>query len=389
VCGLVAAGLIGTGAARASAAGCESWGGQPPNVGSGNNQLQDVAVTSACNALAVGYYDNGTASQTLILHWSGKAWRVQRSQNPGGPGYDNALSGVAATSAKNAWAVGYYWDGTATRTLIEHWNGRRWKVQPSPNPGGAHEDELLGVAATSSTNAWAVGYYYNGTATETLVEHWNGKKWRVQPSPSANGACATPRALTLRGRVIGLVSVAATSSTDAWAVGVRCGRTATHSLIEHWNGKAWKVQRSPNPSGSGNSSGLSGVAATSSGNAWAVGAYRKNPTTPQGTLIEHWNGKDWTVQPSPNADPSRADNGLFDVAATSSDNAWAVGSYGGMAADPPVVERWNGKAWKIQPSSNFPSGVLYGVAAISAGDAWAVGSYYNGTNLQSLILHCC
>jgi hypothetical protein len=336
VFGLVAAGLIVAGAARASAATCESWGGQPPDVGSGDNQLQDVAATSACNALAVGYYNNGTAFQTLILHWSGKAWRVQQSKDPGGSSEDNELSGVAATSSNNAWAVGSYSNGTADQTLIEHWNGKTWKVQPSLNPGGpANPNDLSGVAATSSTNAWAVGSYFNGTATQTLIEHWNGKKWSVQPSPSPSGACAVPRLLAIRARTIGLSSVAATSSSNAWAVGIRCGRAAIHALIEHWNGKAWKVQ------------------------------------------------------PSPNADPTSAQNALSDVAASSSTNAWAVGSYGARLADPPVVERWNGKVWKIQPSSNFPNGVLFGVAAISSGDAWAVGSWNNGTNLQNLILHCC
>lgn len=47
--------------------------------------------------------------------------------------------------------------GTASQTLVEHWNGKTWKVQPSPNPGKG--TLLFGVAATSSTNAWAVGYY--------------------------------------------------------------------------------------------------------------------------------------------------------------------------------------------------------------------------------------
>jgi hypothetical protein len=419
VLGLVAAGLIGANAAPASAAKCESWGGQPPNVGSSDNQLQDVAATSACNALAVGYYYNGTAYQTLILHWSGNAWRVQQSEDPGGSSEDNELSGVAATSSTNAWAVGDYYNGTTNRTLIEHWNGKKWSVQKSPSPGKSMNDsELSGVVATSPTNAWAVGYYNNGNAVQTLVEHWNGKKWSVQPSPSPSSACAVPRPLTavphpltalphpltavphpltavpralaIRGRAVGLSSVAATSSSNAWAVGIRCGRSGTRTLVEHWNGKTWKIQRSQNPGGSGKSDGLSGVAATPSGNAWAVGAYTKNRGALRQTLIERFNGKAWKVQPSPNADPSQADNGLFDVAATSSGNAWAVGSYGvAVALDPPVVERWNGKAWKIQPSSSFPDGVLYGVAAISSSDAWAVGSYYNGTNNQSLILHCC
>lgn len=36
-----------------------------------------------------------------------------------------------------------------------------WKVQHSPNPSA--KSELLGVAATSSSNAWAVGYYVKTT----------------------------------------------------------------------------------------------------------------------------------------------------------------------------------------------------------------------------------
>jgi hypothetical protein len=32
------------------------------------------------------------------------------------------LAGVTSASAMNAWAVGY----AGTRTLILHWNGRRW-----------------------------------------------------------------------------------------------------------------------------------------------------------------------------------------------------------------------------------------------------------------------
>jgi hypothetical protein len=47
-----------------------------------------------------------------------------------------------------------------------------WKAQKSPNPGGCCEDNsLAGVAATSPSNAWAVGYYSNGTSEQTIVEH--------------------------------------------------------------------------------------------------------------------------------------------------------------------------------------------------------------------------
>jgi hypothetical protein len=54
--------------------------------------------------------------------------------------------------------------------LIERRNGKAWKQLASPSPAGG---QLLGVAATSSRNAWAVG-----TADgKILIEHWNGTAW--------------------------------------------------------------------------------------------------------------------------------------------------------------------------------------------------------------------
>ena len=61
---------------------------------------------------------------------------------------------MAATSASNAWAVGCL--GGRAQTLIERWNGTTWKTVPSPSPGTQHTSH--GVAATSASNAWAVGY---------------------------------------------------------------------------------------------------------------------------------------------------------------------------------------------------------------------------------------
>ena len=64
-----------------------------------------------------------------------------------------------------------------------------------------------------------------------------------------------------------LVDVAASSSTDAVAVGT----TESESFVERWNGTAWHVQPSADL-GTGSNS-LSGVDASSSTNAWAVGNY--------------------------------------------------------------------------------------------------------------------
>jgi hypothetical protein len=84
----------------------------------------------------------------------------------------NELFGVAATSATNAWAVGEFFSGARHKlqTLVERWDGTAWMVEPSPNVD-SHRNELFGVAATSSTDAWAVGDFFSGSThdIQTLV----------------------------------------------------------------------------------------------------------------------------------------------------------------------------------------------------------------------------
>jgi hypothetical protein len=96
---------------------------------------------------------------------------------------------------------------------------------PSPSP--AVISGLLGVAAISATNAWAVGGSTSvpSEISKTLILRWNGKTWKQVPSPSAAG----------------LSGVAATSASNAWAVGGYGGDFTSHkALILHWNGTAWK-----------------------------------------------------------------------------------------------------------------------------------------------------
>jgi hypothetical protein len=72
---------------------------------------------------------------------------------------NDTLTGVAARSATDIWAVGFRQDhGGAIpidRTLTEHWNGSAWSVVPSPNVG-ANDNLLNGVSATTG-DVWTVG----------------------------------------------------------------------------------------------------------------------------------------------------------------------------------------------------------------------------------------
>jgi hypothetical protein len=179
------------------------------------------------------------------------------------------LSGVAATSASNAWAVGTYFNGTAEQGFILRWNGQKWAIQTIPNPGGTtHDTSLNAVAANgASGKAWAVGFYNNGTSDKTLILAWTGTKWAQQPSPTpGNGAF--------------LDGAATTAAGNAWAVG--SSNNGTTSVILHWNGTTWAQEASPDP---GPETGLFAVAASSASNAWAVGRFANGSDLDQNLAV--------------------------------------------------------------------------------------------------------
>jgi subtilase family serine protease len=149
-------------------------------------QLYGVAAVSANDVWAVGSYSNSSGVvQTLIEQWNGTSWNVVPSPSPGSscPGsICNNFDSVVAVSANDVWAVGYEINASGNyQTLIEQWNGTSWNVVPSPNPSGQHTSIILnGVAAVSANDVWAVGYYDHST----LIEQWNGTSWNVVPSPN-------------------------------------------------------------------------------------------------------------------------------------------------------------------------------------------------------------
>jgi hypothetical protein len=356
----VAAGAVGLAGPATAGTGTPGRAAALPS-----GQLFGVAATSARDAWAVGQAIS--SGRTIILHWNGTAWARVTSPTPKGGG---ALYAVAATSASNAWAVGGS-DGPPGATEIVHWNGTAWKRVPSPTPKGG--GALFGVAATSARNAWAVGCagncYQGFGGIKTLILHWNGTAWQRVPSPSPGTDSA-------------LSSVAAVSARSAWAVGCTAfcflSSTSPRTVILRWNGTAWK--RAPSPAAA-RIGALNGVAATSTHNAWAVGCagYCFGPMATTSTMIVHWNGTAWKSV----ASPSPASNSVLEaVTATSARDAWAVGET--RSSQKTLIVRWTGTAWKQVPSPTpGPEAELLGVAATAKRNAWAVGDH----SLNLMLLH--
>jgi hypothetical protein len=179
-----------------------------------------------------------------------------------------------------------------------------------------------------------------------------------------------------------LFGMAAISEHDVWAVGITY-TSKVQALIEHWNGSQWSIVPSPNPA---NGHDLNAVAAVSANDIWAVGSTGQFGT-PTRTLIEHWNGSQWSVVPSPNPGPTQ---NLFGAVAIAQNNVWAVGFYGTSngSITKTLVLHWNGSQWSVIPSPNSGSNTLFNsVAAVSADDIWAVGNAGSATLPQTLVEH--
>jgi hypothetical protein len=245
---------------RGNTAQFEHWNGRKWSVAKSPAvaaaTIFGMAAVSSADVWAVESVISGGIAQTFIEHWNGKTWAVVPS--PDASGQNNHLDGVTAISASDVWAVGDFQNASGVfQTLTEHWDGTAWSIVASPS-GAGPEAGLLGVAAVSTSNVWAVG----DTGSNTLIEHWNGTSWAVVPSPTPAGTLFNP-----------LAGAAVVSANDIWAVGQSQNGTTgiPQTLIEQWTGTSWSIVTSPAP---GTASLLSGTSADpASGQAWAVGNF--------------------------------------------------------------------------------------------------------------------
>ena len=321
----------------ASGSACSSWYIAPsPSPGKFQNGLASVATVSASDAWAVGITGDTNIIHTLAEHWNGAAWSVVATPDVGSSG--SFLQSVAAAASNDVWAVGYSIStaASANQTLIEHWNGSAWSVVPSPNAGGTGvNNQLNGIAALSSSAAWAVG----ASGSSALIEQWNGSTWSVVTPPSVSASTSS------------LAAVAALSPDDVVVVGTQQLDTGvSQTLIEQWNGSVWSVVSSPNAGISTNI--LTSVSALSASDIWVGGYYNAggSATSPvYQALAEHWNGTAWSVVATPSL--SNDTNIFLGIAAVSANNVWAVGLLQ-SSQDHTLAEHWNGSTWQLVPTPN-------------------------------------
>jgi hypothetical protein len=210
-----------------------------------------------------------------------------------------------------------------------------------------------------------------------------GSIWKAEPTVNPQATAPNPTNSTL-------ASVSASGPAEAWAVGTFMNQKALDQpLAEHQAGTRWTRVTVPEPAGQ--EATLSGVDDLSPDNAWAVG------TSGGLTLIEHWNGTAWSIVPSPNPATGIPGDGdmLTSISGTGSDNLWGAGWDTNEATGriSMLFEHWNGTKWTAVTTPT-PGGVALAITAISKDDVWAVGdaglpttgaaAHWNGTTWSAV-----
>lgn len=307
-------------------------------------------------------------------------WQVMPSPNTSLP--INALHSISLSSSVDGWAVGQAANAPASalptkeRPLVEHWDGQHWQIVSTPTlPYGGN---LFDVVSLAPDNAWAVGNMISmpGTAdhdlyTTALIEHWDGHQWTVAPSPTiATGSS-------------NLNKLAALAADDIWAVGsvydniTPSGTLNTHGLIEHWNGQQWQIIVTPSQSADEQ---FNSITALAPDNIWAAGYSRGSDQQPVQPLVEHWNGSQWSIVPSPNP-AGTSPSVLTGISAVSANDIWAAGVTTSAAAAnkgpaccyAALLEHWDGQRWSIVASPSSGMVILRNIIALGPDNIWAIG----------------
>jgi len=335
-----------------------------PNGSKGDNDLFAVSASSPSDIWAVGQ---------AVIHFDGATWTEFSAPHIKGQ-FANQLDGVADISPTDVWAVGSFagttilGPGPEQELVIEHWDGTQWSVSPSPpfnNPNVIAE--LSAITAISANDIWAVG----GAEGGNLFEHWDGTAW-------------TPT-IAFLGGAFASGAASADATNDVWAVGFSGLSSAQASpFVAHFNGATW--QSVPSVAFAFPiSAAFNGVLALAPNNVWAVGDIAEVLNGPMSTLIEHYDGSEWSVVPSPNVGQNQS-NRLFGITAVSPTDIWAFGAYfaaDGSGNQMTLLMHWDGTSWTLAPSPNPEMGSILNdvlFAGVTTGqNVWIVGSQIPGT----------
>jgi hypothetical protein len=240
--------------------------------------LRGLDVVSPSEVWVAGY----SGSAATVARWKNGTWTTRYSQASTGR-HLTVFEAIAVDPSGQVWAVGWDRDynapGRPVSSLVVHFDGAGWSREATPNP--ANRNTLMDVVALANGEVFAVGVAQDtsggGITPRSLMLRKQGASWSSLTVPQGEAGSQDQ-----------LLSVAAVSSTSVWSVGYYSSPSSGlyEPLLVHWtgNGGAGTLATSSISPALTVSALASGVSATSAGSLWAVG-YSAPPSAGNATLI--------------------------------------------------------------------------------------------------------
>ncbi|WP_433367327.1 hypothetical protein [Streptosporangium sp. CA-115845] len=266
------------------------------------------------------------------------------------------MTKVVVTGPGEAWAVGADGEGGGQGRGVLRWDGRAWRSARPP-------DGLLyprALSGTSPDNVWLFD-------KDADAWRWDGRRWTRRERPP------WPRSADVHDAVV-------TGPAEVWVagkqnVGTRSRPSWRPLPLARWSPSGWSEVSAPSPS-------IWRLSAATPDDVWAIATDDSDSFT----VIEHWDGRRWTISPTPSSF-SGAKVQFYDIAARSSREVWVAGTVvrpGHRVAA--LLMRWDGSRWNL--ADGIPSGaVSFGaVAPDGRGGVWLGATNYSYDD-DRILLH--
>jgi hypothetical protein len=221
--------------------------------------LSGVASLARDDAWAVGGVEDSHHSDgALMMHWNGRGWRADVDYTtPQGTKLDTWVTAIDGRSAIDVWAVGAWSEPAGWyEALVLRWDGRTWREVSSPT-GAKMTPDAIDIAP--SGEVWTLNSDLEGNRE---IVRWSGPTRRVARvvldffgSPLEDMYAS---------------DIAAVSPSSTWIVGETYD-TPQQPIVAHWNGRSWRL--APTPFNRLKNASLNAVDALSGREIWAVGKH--------------------------------------------------------------------------------------------------------------------
>lgn len=327
--------------------------------------------------------DSPFSSRNFIARWDGSQWLETPVPQPAASGSDkdHNLWGLAALGPDDAIAVGVHdsLDANVGVPQSMRWNGSDWEVLAAPDEvvnSGNGSGNFADVSRTGDT-AWAAGHFPGPNPddpdfpiTQFFASRLDGNEWDTHILPLYDGIQNQELAR------YNANAVAGASADDVWLGGrvQQVDEGPDGPLLVHWNGSEW-TWSDIWPLFDGNFGDIEDILALASDNVWAVGEewVVEGTTTHRVAAVLHWDGAEWSRIAVPK-EPDR-DVILRTVTGHSASDLYAAGVASATDGSPEAyLLHYDGQDWTSVPDVELAEGSQFFASAISAaGELWLAG----------------